>query len=249
MTNVDTLRFLIDQANRMDDDTPKKVRRHMVDMLASAVRKAVGEDLAVTGHEGRSDDSWRWWQIQVMKSTGYPRVVWLQSRELYGTGSFNWISADWPDAAETLLEAAEWVARGDTPEVASIRAKRKAEQAPSPSFEELVTQAGGRVIDDETDVLAVWPTGATLVDAGGKMRVYSADGVEVFRNLEGAHNRLVEATGARLVRHGLAVNAVWPDGTYLHEVSGGWWVFFADGTERYHEDLAAALACEGKCEE
>ena len=91
---VDTLRFLIDQANRMDDDTPKKVRRHMVDLLAEAVQEAVGANLEVGWYEGRADDGWRWWQVQVMKCTGYPCMVWLQSRELCGAGSDNWISAE-----------------------------------------------------------------------------------------------------------------------------------------------------------
>lgn len=259
MTNVDTLRFLIDQANRMDDDTPKKVRRHMVDLLAEAVQEAVGANLEVGWYEGRADDGWRWWQVQVMKCTGYPCMVWLQSRELCGAGSDNWISAEWVDAAETLLEAAAYVERGDTPRVANIRAAQQPEQAAPPSFEELVTRAGGRVVPDGVDVLAVWPNGATGENPDPDVAfgpvpptgIQTHEGRLVWTGTETDALTIARATGATCVGSDARspVSAVWPDGRFLRTGDGGYFMSWPDGRCKWHHDLSVALDCDGECEQ
>lgn len=251
MRNVDTLRFLIDQANRMDDDTPKKVRKHVVDMLAEAVREAVGADLEVTGQGGRADKERSWWHLTVRRSFGYPCAVRIVSGALYRADAFNWISAEWPDAAETLLEAAACAARGDTPEVANIRAKLTAEQSPLPSFEELVTQAGGNALIGDAQVLAVWPDGSIGVD--GRFcyaRKIDLNGQLVARyELPSEFWGPAKATGARGMTYGDSVRAVWPDGKALVERSDGWLVSWPDGRSRVHEDLSVALDCDGECEQ
>ena len=46
MSNVTTIRFLINEANQLTADTPKKVRQYTIDLLAKAAQEAAGSALA-----------------------------------------------------------------------------------------------------------------------------------------------------------------------------------------------------------
>ena len=48
MSNVETIRFLINEANQLTADTPKKVRKYTIDLLAKAVREVAGSTSSTT---------------------------------------------------------------------------------------------------------------------------------------------------------------------------------------------------------
>lgn len=263
MTNVDTLRFLIDQANRMDDDTPKKVRRHMVDMLAEAIKDVGGENVKVVTYTDWADERGRW-QISfrhTMDRFGY-HGGWLKRAEEYGGGGPpTWISSGWEDAADIVAAAVRFVDAHSTFEVEKIRADLvAATKTASPlPFEELVARAGGRVVPDGVDVLAVWPNGATVENPDPDVAfgpvpptgIQTHEGRLVWTGAEIDALTLARATGATCVASDARspVSAVWPDGRFLRTGDGGYFMSWPDGRCKWHHDLSVALDCDGECEQ
>lgn len=243
---VETLRFLIDRANRMDDATPKKVRRHTVGLLAEAARDMAEPEVTVSAYAGPNYWSLDAWGKYDECDDSAPKIE-LSNRLTPETKTESCIPSAAPDAVEVLVEALEWLALGNRPTVQEVRHRLAEQQYAGP-----VRAAGGILLPADTRIMAVWPNGATArvvempSDAtADKVGIFNLGGSQVFVLMDrrGAET-LATATGARVFStvEDPYVLAVWRDGRFLRRTSTGWRMSWADGFEADHDSLSVALA-------
>ncbi len=241
----------------MSGDTPKKVRRHMVDLLAETVQEMAEPEVTVSAYVGPAS-----WSVDA--SGKYNEwddgavTVALSNSARPGIKDGRCIPSGAPDAADVLVEALQWLARDEQPTLQEVRHRLAEQQYAGP-----VRAAGGILLPADTRVMAVWPNGATarVVEmpsdaAPDKVGIFTRGGPQVFVLMDRrSAETLAKATGARVFStvEDPYVLAVWRDGRFLRRTSTGWRMSWADGFEADHDSLSVALdcdrGCDGECEQ
>ncbi len=223
MSNVEAIRFLINEANQLTADTPKKVRKHTIDLLAKAVREVAGPSVKVNSDIWISENGQVSWHMNCSNPSGIPHVA-LADKHHSVVDSWVTASASWDNAAEIFVKAIDILAEGGSPHIPAIRESLKVANTTKvepPKFdpEQAIWDAMGWMVPSEYIVFFVGAVDAqAFIKCGG-----SAYGV--IRRKDKDQHRIVynnHRCGSGLLDNPrqvdtdkLEVLAVLPNGVYL----------------------------------
>ena len=171
MSNVEIIRFLINEANQLTADTPKKVREHTIDLLAKAVQEAAGSNANVESEIWISENGQVSWHMNCSNPSGIPHVA-LADKHHSVVDSWVTASASWDNAAEIFVKAIDILAEGGSPHIPAIRESLKVTNTPKvdpPKFDpkQAIWDAGGWSVSEDGSVSIVGECTKAYVECGG----------------------------------------------------------------------------------
>ena len=223
MSNVTTIRFLINEANQLTADTPKKVRQYTIDLLAKAAQEIAGPKVKINSSVFVNKSSQVSWYITCSSISGTSFVT-LTDKSYPALNYWTVASAGWDNAAEIFVKAIDILAEGGDPRIPAIRESFKVANTTKvepPKFdpEQAIWDAMGWMVPNEYIVFFVGAVGAqAFIKCGG-----SAYGV--IRHKDKDQHRIVynnHRCGSGLLDNPrqvdtdkLEVLAVLPNGVYV----------------------------------
>lgn len=245
MSNVEAIRFLINEANQLTADTPKKVRKHTIDLLAKAVREVAGPSVKVNSDIWISENGQVSWHMNCSNPSGIPHVA-LADKHHSVVDSWVTASASWDNAAEIFVKAIDILAEGGSPHIPAIRESLKVTNTPKvdpPKFDpkQAIWDAGGWSVSEDGSVSIVGECAKAYVEYGkmGYIAERHPDREMVISVIGPIQNpRHVDTDRYRVI-------AVLPNRVYVAKKNGtdSWVVFTKDSrtsdtTIYYHYDSA-----------
>lgn len=217
MSNVETIEFLINEANQLTADTPKKVCKYVIGLLTKAAQEVAGSNANVKFKiEYRDTDEYPYWHITCSGISGTSYVT-LADKSYPALNYWTVASAGWDNAAEVFVEAIELVSQNIQPSIPTIQESLNVSNGPKfdpPKFdpEQAIWDAGGWVMSDDYEVLMVGPNVSALVK-------FSSGIVEALKLTPHAGPRSLSHVNflvhPRQVRPNHSVLAVLPNGVYV----------------------------------
>lgn len=228
MSNVEIIRFLINEANQLTADTPKKVRKYTIDLLVKAVQEAAGLNVDVRSSTGTELDDHFWWQIVCEHSCNY-NVHQLSRVTLVSFNVANsslLIPANWDNAADVLMEAIKLVSKNERPYVSTIREDLNSANTPKFDPEQAIWDAGGWTVSKYHSASIVGECTKAYIEYGGMGYIAERDpdAERVLTSIGPIKNpRHVDTDRYRVI-------AVLPNRVYVAKKNGtdSWVVFTKD---------------------
>ena len=218
MSDVEAIRFLINEANQLTADTPKEVCKYVISLLAKAAQEAAGSNTNVRFKIEFSDtDGYPYWHITCSCIYGTSFVTLADKSYPAALNYWTVVSATWDNAAEIFVKAIDILTEGGAPHIPAIRKSFKVantHEFDPPKFDpkQAIWDAGGWVVPDDCEVLMVGPNVSALVK-------FSSGIVEALKLTPHAGPRSLSHVNflvhPRQVRPNHSVLAVLPQGVYV----------------------------------
>ncbi len=252
MSNVEAIRFLINEANQLTADTPKKVRKHTIDLLAKAVREVAGSNMICVKANVYTDCHGQLiWNVRCSNgdrnSNPYAPFVNLYSTKTTGIViTKQCMISTWDNAAEVFVRAIELLSQNILPIIPNIQQTINAANTPKvdpPKFDpkQAIWDAGGWSVSEDGSVSIVGECAKAYVEYGkmGYIAERHPDREMVISVIGPIQNpRHVDTDRYRVI-------AVLPNRVYVAKKNGtdSWVVFTKDSrtsdtTIYYHYDSA-----------
>ncbi len=167
MSNVKVIEFLINEANQLTADTPKKVRQYTIDLLAKAVKEIAGPNVEVSSDVWVNDKAQVSWAVVCIHSEPLSRGVSLVDKDCPKPNPSFLVSASWDNAAEIFVKAIDILSEGGALHIPAIRESFKVASVPKFDPEQAIWDAGGWGIPESRSVSIVGECTKAYVECGG----------------------------------------------------------------------------------
>jgi len=245
MSNVKVIEFLINEANQLTADTPKKVRQYTIDLLAKAVKEIAGPNVEVSSDVWVNDKAQVSWAVVCIHSEPLSRGVSLVDKDCPKPDPSFLVYASWDNAAEIFVKAIDILSEGGALHIPAIRESFKVASVPKFDPEQAIWDAMGWMVPNEYTVFFVGAVDAqAFIKCGGS--AYS-----VIRHKDKDQHRIVynnQHCGSGLLDNPRQVDtdkhevlAVLPNGVYVAERRDCSWTVSTSTMNRYYDNYESAV--------